>query len=535
MKKYRDKIDDFNKNNFSEILYEFGITPNEVKQLIIEQFHEYFQNQDNLQRHAINDLTAVWYSFLTIQRDFKDTLKNIEIILNIYNSAKVTNTKLTFDAYAKWFPDFSQSITRFWSIYYGQKRYDDLCDEDYLYEILQLIGQSIEGVAKPFLQFTLYLNRLKRGKSTDRDEIKNKDLGVIIDELISTSDLKDSLIINNIRLNQWRNISYHHNTKIVNDKMFFYIKKNGIIDEFETTREELKSTAKIILNLFKIIRISETIFFVDNFDEIKEYIKKSDTSQFNFRKESELLNLNYSISTQGFSVSNLEYDENYAILDVTDLETYSDVTKKAIHSSQFLYNLWLLTESKHLKVNYYLSDGTKFLTSEIISSDFKNNNPIIPFHELMRKVQFTYINTDVKQNIDPFENLNFPKELINNSPQFYSQKGDKITLEEFSKQFTKSIFCNYLALKAEGFNDIKINIGSDGALVITEKPATLVLKVPAVIRNEAFQLSLIELLNKTIQLYESKLLTIDIVNEAKNNNDYYRKIAVIKDKKNNTK
>lgn len=533
MKKYQDKIDDFNNQNFSKLLYEFGITSNEIKQLIIDQFYDYFQNANNLESHAINNLTTIWYSFLSIQRDYGYTLKNIDTVLDIYNSAKVINAKLTFDAYAKWSPDFSQSITRFWSIYYGQKRYDNLCDEDYLSEIIQLIGQSIEGVAKPFLQFTLYLNRLKRGKLVDVNEIRNKDLGVIIDELISTSDLKDSLIINNIRLNQWRNIAYHHNTKIVNGKMFCYIKKNGIIDEFETTREDLKGTAKIILNLFKIIRISETIFFIDNFDDIEECIKNSDTSQFNFRKESELLNFNYSISSQGFSISNLEYEENCAILDVIDLETYSDVIKKAIHSSQFLYSLWLLTKSKHLKVNYYLSDGTKFLTSEIISTYFENDNLCTPFHELMREVRFTYINTDIKQNIDPFENLDFPEELITNSQQFYSQKGTKISLQEFSKQFTKSVFCNYLALKSEGFDDIKINIGSDGALVLTENPSNLVLMVPAVIKDKSFQLLLIELLHKTIQLYESKLLIPEFVNETKNNNEYYRKIAAIKDMKNN--
>lgn len=533
MNKYQNKINDFNKANFSKLLYEFGITPNEVKQLIIEQFQGYFQNQKNLRSHTINDLATTWHSFLTIQRDYKDTLKDIETILEIYNSAKATNNLLTFEAYAKWFPDFSQSITRFWSTYYGQKKYDELCNEDYLPEILLLIGQSIEGFAKPFLQFTLYLNRLKKGKVVDIEEIRNKDLGVIIDELISTSNLKDSLIINNIRLNQWRNIAYHHNTKIINGKMFYYLKRNGITDEFETTREELKSTAKLIFNLFKLIRISETIFLVDNFDDIQKHIENSDTSQVNLRKESELLNFNFSISSQGFSISNLEYDENYAILDLVDLEAYSDIKEKAIHSSQFLYNLWLLTKSKQLKVNYYLPDRTKFFTSEITSSDFERANTNVSFHELMKKVQFTYINTDFKQSVNPFKNLIISKEITNCSPQFYSQKGDKISLKEFSKQFIQSVFCNYLALKAEGFNDIKINIENDGALVITKDPMTLIFMVPAIISSKDFQNLLIELLNKTILLYENKLLTLKIVNETKNSNDYYQKIAIIKDKKNN--
>ena len=57
--------------------------------------------------------------------------------------------------------------------------------------------------------------------------------------------------------------------------------------------------------------------------------------------------------------------------------------------------------------------------------------------------------------------------------------------------------------------------------------------VPAIINSKVLQLELIQLLNKTIQLYENTLLTLDIVNEAKSNNDYYRKITLIKDLKNN--
>lgn len=533
MKNFQDKLQDFNKTNFSGLFYEFGFTPNDLRYLIVEEFEDYFQNKNNLKRYAINDLVTIWFSFLTIKRDYNDTIKYITIILEIYNSAKDINKELVFNAYAKWLLDFTQSITRFWSFYNGQKEYDELCDEDYLSEILQLIGQAIEGTAKPYLQFTLYLNRIKRRRQSEIEDIKSKDLGSIIDELITTSELNEALIIHNIRLNQWRNIAYHHNSKIVDGKMFYYLKRNGIVEEYEITREELRDIIRSINNLFKLIRIAETIFFVDNYEEIEAKIRLSDISQINQRKEAELVNFNYSISSQGFNVTNLEYDENNAKLDLIDLESYSDITKKAIHSSQFLYNLWLLTESKHLMVNYYLFNGTKYFTSEVSSHNFENSTNDVPFQELMKDVKFTYINSDIKQDVDPFNNLNFTEEIVKNAPQFYSQAGEPISISEFTKQFILTIFCNYLALKAEGFNDIKLNLGSDGGMIMAEKPLTIVLMVPATIKSKAFQDKLSEVLNDTIQLYENNSLILDVVNDAKSNNDYYKKIFLIKEKKKN--
>lgn len=535
VKSFREKLENFNKTNFSGLFYEFGITPDEMKSLIIEQFQNYFQNRRNLEKYAITHLTTSWFSFLSIQRDYKDTLKYIDISLRIYNSAKERDKELVINAYAKWFPDFSQSITRFWSFYYGQEKFDELCDEDYLSKMFQLIGQLIEGMAKPFLQFTLYLNRLSRTKPIEIEGIKNKDLGVIIDELIGTSELKEMLVIDTIRLNQWRNIAYHHNTKIVNGKMFYFFKRNGVTEEFEITRDELKRIARLINNIVKLLRIAETILCIDNLQEIQQSVDTSDTSQINFRKESELLEFNFAISSQGFKISDLEYDENNATLDLIDLEAYGDATKKSIHSSQFLYPLWILTQSKHLKVNYYLFNGIKFFTSEISSNDFKERDEnVTAFSELMKNVKFTYININVKQNVNPFENPFFSKDVINDPSQFYSQQGERISLNEFAKQFTQSVFCNYLALKAEGFDDVKINIGGDGAMVRVEQPKPLVLVVPATIKSRLLQQELIALLQETIRLYENTLLSLDVVNDSKNSNDYVRKIALIKDQKNST-
>ena len=122
MRNFQTKLELFNHTNYSELLYEFGITSDEIKDLIIEQFKDYFQNRRNLEENAINHLTTIWFSYLSIQRDQDEYLKYIRIIIEIFNSAKNNKEELTLKAYAKWYSDFSQSITRFWSIYFGQKK-----------------------------------------------------------------------------------------------------------------------------------------------------------------------------------------------------------------------------------------------------------------------------------------------------------------------------------------------------------------------------------------------------------------------------
>ncbi len=526
---FSEKLQNFDETNFSRILYEFGFASDEIKQFIIEEFSDYFENRRKLEENTLENLTTVWFSFLSIERDFKESLIYLSIILEIYNSAKKNNSYEAFNGYAEWFPDFSQSITRFWSIYFGQKKYDELSNEDYLSEITQLIGQSIEGCGKPFLQFTLFLNRIKRNKNADVNEIKSKDLGIIIDELINTSELKSLLVINNIRLNQWRNICYHHNTKIIDGKMYYYLKQNNNIESFEISREELKLIAREIQNLFKLIRIAETIFFIDNQNEIQEQINKTDTSEVNFRKESLLINFYNSINSQGFNVSNLQYDENLASMDLIDLERYSDITKKAIHSSQLLYNLWTFTKSKTLRINYFLYNNIKFFSSEISSANFEKDLDN-SFVELMKDVKFTYINKDIQQNINPFENLILPND--ENSQQFYSQKGEKITIEMFVKQFVLSTFCNFLAMEAEDFTNLKINVGIEGSLIISETPSCI-LVVPARISCKMLQQTILETLDNIIKLYKNNLLTLEIVNEAKEQNNYYDKLLRIKEQKKN--
>jgi hypothetical protein len=532
MKDFEEKLTKFKDSNPVSFFYEFGMSPDEIKASIIESFNPYFENCENLRSYAVSDLVGTWLSYETIYKNHPDLLCYLKNLLDIFNEAKKVDKAHTLEAYLKWFPELNQSISRFWSLYNTQSNILELNVEDFSAEALRVIGQSIEGLSKPFLKLLLHLNRIKRKKAFDFLEIQSKDLGIVIDELINTTELKQLLIIqpNSIRLNQWRNIAYHHNAKIIGGRIFCSIKRNGTIEEFEISQVQLFDSLKKILAIFKLIRIAETIFCIDNIQQIQS-TSHIEESQLNIREESILLDFYSSLSSQGFSIVDLKYDSDFATLDLCDMEEYGDFPKRAIHSSQFLYNLWLFTKSSKLIVNYFLFGGEKFFTSEITSENFlKHSKEITDLSKLLESVNFTFISTEYLQNEDPFTELNLSEEIKKHSQIFYSQQGQKISIEDFAKQFTLGVFCNYLALHSEGFNDIKINIGSDGSLARTEKPKSIVLQVPAKIESKPFQIELIKLLRTIIDLYEKRNLKREIVEEAKKSNRYFQKKALIRKK-----
>ncbi len=515
-------------------LYDFGLTPDDIKSSIIHSFSPYFVNQDNLKKHSISDLTSNWLAYLSVYKEYPDDLKFIDSFLLIFNGAKAQNVDKTFESYAQWMPEFVQSLSRFWSLHNNQMKLDSLCIEDFLAETMHMIGQTIEGLSKPFIKLILQLNRIKRNKDFNYSEIKEKDLGVAIDELINTSDLSELLVLqpNDIRLNQWRNIAYHHNTKIVDKRIICWFNKSGETIEFSITRDELTQILKKVLLIFKLIRISETIFSFDNFEKVKSELNKIDESLINIRDDAKLLDIYSILESQGFKTIELSTSEKKSKLVVQDLEPYGDFAKRGIHSSQFLYQLWLYSESEYLIVEYLLSNGTKFLTTEIDNKNFLKANESSELSELLKNVKFTPHLIDY-QNSSPIDEIKFPEELINIKSTFFSQQGDKISLVEFAYQFTLSVFCNFLVLKSEGFkeNDIKINVGSDGSMIIGEKEnKPMIFHVPATIPNTELQKYILSLIQKTIELYEVGKLKIEIVESAKANNRFFFKKFQIRER-----
>lgn len=526
------EIEDLEKSNPISLFYEFGFDPEDIKSSIVNTFSEHFLNQENLNKYAINNLISTWILYITVYRDSPETLIFVNKLLWVFNSAKGKNANQTFDAYAQWFPEISQAISRFWSLHNSQTVLKKLTTEDYLEESLRIIGQSIEGISKPFLKLLLHVSRIRRGKLADFQKITSMDLGSVVDELINTEDMKNLFILPtySIRLNQWRNIAYHHNSKIINKKIYLWYIKGDEDIQFKVNREGLTKTLLEISNLYKILRIVETIFCTDNLEQIEGRIKET-KDELNIRNEVELLDFYSPISSQGFKITSLQSTDELAILCIQDMMEYPDLQKRAIHASQFLYHLWLYTSSNELKVEYFTSDSERFLTAEINSSSFLNIEEDIKFSELMKNVNFTFISLEMRQNEDPFLNLKLPKSLNKINQEFYSQEGELISLKDFIRRFTLSVLTNYLVFKSEGFEDknIIMNVGSEGASIIGEdERGSFLLHTPAMLKSNEIQKFMIKIIDSTISKYKFKQLKVDIVKEALDRNRYVKKKQHIK-------
>lgn len=528
------KLKHYNKVSPISHFYDFGLSPEDIKLSILDSFSSYFTNQKNLEKYAISDLTSTWLAYLSIYKEYPNSLILIDKILSLFNEAKKQNLNATIEAYIEWMPEINQSISRFWSLHNNQKKLDNLCIEDFVEESLYMIGKTIEGLSKSFIKLLFHLNRIKRNKPYSFLEINKKDLGVIIDELINTTELSELLIIlpHKIRLNQWRNIAYHHNSKIINNELILNYTKGNDIFEFKTSREEISKVLKNIILTFKLLRISETIFSFDNLEKVHVAIEKIDKSLITIREDSRLLHFYSGIESQGFKIIKLTTSEELSTLKLQDLEPYGEFDKRAIHSSQFLYNLWTFTESNKLVIDYYLFNGDLFFTSEINDKSFINANSNSSLSDLFQHVKFIPHVNDY-QNIIPIDIIEFPNELNYKESSYFSQDGQKINLKEFAHQFSLSVFCNFLVFLSEGFekDKIRINIGGDGSLVIGEKDnKPIIFHVPAVIEDKSLQKFIIKLIEKTIELYSKGKLKHEIVETTKEKNRFYLKKFQIRNK-----
>lgn len=535
MKDLKCQLEDFDKSNPISIFFELGYSEADIKASIIETFSPFFENQNNLEEYAISDFVNNWFSYLTIIRDSPESLPYINQILNIFNDAKSVNLDEALNAYTSWYTDMSQSVSRFWSLYNTQSRnIHDLCIEDFLSESLRMIGQTIEGLLKSYLKLIFHLNRIRKQKLYNIDEIRSRDLGVIIDELMNVKELKDLLIMppHSIRLNQWRNIAYHHNSKVVRNKITCWYKQGDNDHDFSITRDELSKVLQRIMLVFKLIRVSEIIFLYDNISEIQQKVKRLDLD-INIRKESKLLEYTGIIGSQGFKIKELEFDENIALMKLQDMQEYPYFLKRAIHSSQFIYSLWEFTKSKKMIIEYYIADDENLFTSEIDSINFIEIGDLqeVTISELLKNINYSYISPTLYQNKNPFQEIDYSQAIKNFPQKYYSQQGENISVEEFSKQFLLTVFSNYLLLKYESDSKIRINIGSDGAGIATNyERDNIVLHVPAMIKCKELQSELINILNRLIGYFEKKELEYEIVEQAKDNNRFYFKRFLIKNR-----
>lgn len=356
-------IKNFDSNNPILEFLKKGIRPENIKEALLISLKPYFRNQNLLNEIAMNELVGGWINFELFK---KNTwyFDKFEKCLELFKDAYEKKNKECISAIVDWSPEISQCITKYWSFLHLEVDKDELGLYEYLEENLKNIGQILEGIIKTYLKLLLQINRIRLNIPIELSKIKQMDLGVLVDELIKKTNFPELFqpIPWKLRLNQWRNIAYHHSAAIEDDRIkCWYRKKNQNVN-FYLSREELLLVTKTIINTYNIFKNVEFIFVFDNYEEIQ---KESSLKNLNFkiRDEAIFLELYSNISAQGFKITDMSINDTESKLIVQELLDEQDPEQRAIHSSQFLYSLWVYSQSEKVVIEYQLKNGSPFFES----------------------------------------------------------------------------------------------------------------------------------------------------------------------------
>lgn len=346
-------------------MFERGVKPEEVRAAIIELLEPYFDNRDVLERFATEALVTESINLLKLKEE-RPFFEMFEKCLYTYHCAKVKDSETCFKCCADWQPKIVESVCRCWSVSHLEVDKDGLEIQEFLHECLSNIGDVVEGLMKPYLKVLLQQIRIIRGSKITFREIEDLDLGGIVNELIETSGYPDLFIPGpwRIRLNQWRNIAYHHSARVDRDKIICWWGKQPDIREIELSRGEMLEVVHTNYEVYRVLHLAYTLFFVDNVKEIKRLCS---SLKVEVRSEAEFLSFAAGLSSHGFEIVEFKKSSDEVRLVVKDVSNL-EPDERRYHASQFLFPLWHMTRSKKVITEYREKDDTPNLLVSISST-----------------------------------------------------------------------------------------------------------------------------------------------------------------------
>ncbi len=330
-------------------LYEKGHTPEEIKKFATHILDPYFQNKDVLIKLVVSNIFPEVVNVSKINQIIKN--KNVlNECLKIYYKGKTEDEKSCLDACMHWYHQSEKSASKIITIRLLEHNKFQLNIEELVEECFNLIGILIEGISKPYLQCLLFQLNLSNQKRITFQKIENFDLGIIINQLLNKTKIKELFKPNpwNISLNQWRNIAYHHSFEIFNNKIRCQYRTSKGDKEFFLTPKQLLDAVQSLFHIILVFKTAYNLFTIDN----RDYISKNyPVPNIEERFDSSFLRFSTALLTQGFEIKSLEIDPKISKLIIKDISNLNPYERK-IHATQFLFPLWQLTNSKEMIVEY---------------------------------------------------------------------------------------------------------------------------------------------------------------------------------------
>jgi hypothetical protein len=350
---------------FSPLLqaYEAGFTPDQIKRMVMGTLLPEFENASVLDRYGIDLLTA---ESVNVQRVLSQqwSAELYDACMRIRRRCLAANQEECARVCSMWLEPISDSLALYWSAVRLEHVKIDLPLNDFAYEIFRNIGSLIEGTLQTYLKEMLHVTKVLAGETVSFEEVNLLSLGTLVQQFGDAADVKNLLALPpwRVPLNQWRNIAQHYSLKAdaATIRCTYGARNSRTV---ELTREELLEVARGLFLLYSSFRTSHTIFFLDNADALAAHC-----NPFARNESDKLFQFTVGAASQGFEVTALEVSEKKAIATLVDVCDAEDL-ERAVHASQFTYQLWVATKAEEVQVEYRSKFGRHLLRSFVRGVD----------------------------------------------------------------------------------------------------------------------------------------------------------------------
>lgn len=360
--KFNKIITEINQKSGLIELFENGFTPDQVRELIIDSFRPFFENQDDFEEIVMFYMISDWVNLKKFNKD-QWFLKSLKDSLTLYQNAKRINKQACFEITFRLKNEHIENGNRFWTSIYLEREKENLNLPELVRILMDDLGNLVEGLCKVFLIEYLAMGRIVRGKNHRIDDIKSLNLGAIVNELTHCIKNKDLFIIPpfKLKLSDWRNIAYHHNYRVIKKEIVCSFGPKHNRQELVLNENDLLQVVMNIAKTLEILNLTHKIFLFDN---MKEVISNSESSRVydNGRDEIWFLQFATGITAQGFEIVEFNYNDNKSKLALREL-TKLDIKQRSAYVTLFLYNIWSFTLSSEVIVEYRLPNNDLYLSA----------------------------------------------------------------------------------------------------------------------------------------------------------------------------
>lgn len=398
----KSPLERINEGNPLHKLSELGLTPPEIKELILSTLSPYFENQEVLSNTDVGLLAIEGVNVGKIStiphgdKFLSATLKN-------YRSAYADDPVRTLDVITSWEVRIQNATNEFWNQCLFEVDKMDLSLERFRFEVFRNIGSVTEACIQPYLREGLVLNAIYSQKSNSGFDESSMTLGTVVrkysyffnyDSFLSPAPWK-------ILVSDWRNIAQHHSSSVKDDKIVATYNRSGREQSVILSRDQLLDLLRSISFRLSILKAARNIFMWDNVDEFRNRFEDIEAGE-----DTVLFMASSAMASQGFqTVEHIIKDDEVTFV-LRDLQPACDHGRIA-HCSQFVIILWQYYRRAMTRICYKDASGVLRTTIQVSNKTMESvvTETGIEWDMLLDGIEFIHKKTEKPNNTMEDNNL----------------------------------------------------------------------------------------------------------------------------------